>query len=297
VEVLFSKFADQSLTDGSPGSGIDPASIPPAETFDTSGSHDACATVSDNAGNVSAPGCVTVQVDATPPSLEISCPAAVPVGTAGVTATITASHGYSGLRTNPSGTVPIETGKAGPQTITRTAVSNVGLEMTRSCTTEVGYTQVIAGHVKGTLVVKSGQAVQLTSTAKVAAVEVQAGGALDVQGASTKAISANGASLIRICRADVRAAVTILDSSGSVTIGEGTPECAASTFKRAVTLQGNSAGVSIEHNAFRGALAVTGGSGGTIVTNNVVSKSLTVTGNSGPVTDRPNEVKGASNLQ
>ena len=45
------------------------------ETFKTSGSHEACGTVADNVGNVSAPGCLTVQVDATPPSLEISCPA------------------------------------------------------------------------------------------------------------------------------------------------------------------------------------------------------------------------------
>ena len=297
VEVLFSKFADPSLADGSPGSGIGPASIPATETFNTSGSHDACATVADNAGNMSAPGCVTVQVDATPPSLEIACPVSVPVGTAGVAATITASHGYSGLRTNPSGTVPIETNKAGAQTITRTAVSNVGLETTKSCTTEVGYTQVITGHVKGTVVVKSGEAIELTPTAKAAGVEVQAGGALDVQGASTKAISANGASLIRICGASVRGAVTILNGSGSVVIGEGTPECSASTFKKAATLQGNSAGVSIEHNVFRASLAVMGGSDATTVIDNDVSKNLTVTGNSGEVIDRPNVVKGTSKLQ
>jgi hypothetical protein len=240
---------------------------------------------------------VTVQVDATPPSLEIACPVSVQVGAPGVTATITASHGYSGLRTNPSGTVPIETNKAGLQTITRTAVSNVGLEATKSCTTEVGYTQVITGHVKGTVVVKSGEAIELTPTAKAAGVEVQAGGALDVQGASTKAISANGASLIRICGASVRGAVTILDSSGSVVIGEGTPECSASTFKKAATLQGNSAGVSIEHNVFRASLAVTGGSGATTVIDNNLSKNLTVTGNSGEVIDRPNVVKGTSKLQ
>jgi hypothetical protein len=137
VEVSFSKFADPNLSDGSPGSGINPASIPASETFSTSGSHTGCGTVADKAGNVSAPGCLTVQVDATPPSIEISCPASALVGEAGVTATVTASDAYSGLASDPSGTVPIDTNSAGPQTITRTAVSNVGLETTKSCTTEV----------------------------------------------------------------------------------------------------------------------------------------------------------------
>ncbi len=297
VEVLFSKFADPNLADGSPGSGIDPASIPATETISTSGSHDACGTVADNAGNVSTPGCVTVQVEATPPSLEISCPVFVPVGSPGVTATVTASDGYSGLKTNPSGTVAIETSIAGPQTITRTAVSNVGLETTKSCTTEVGYTEIITTRVKGTLVVRSGQVIELTSTAKVGTVEVQAGGGLDVEGASTKTIRANGAALLRVCGASVRGAVTILASSGSVVIGEGTAGCSASTFKKEATLQGNSAGVSIDDNVFHKSLTVTAGSGGTTVVENKVSKNLTVTGNSGKVTDKPNEVKGASNLQ
>ena len=76
---------------------------PAAQTFDTSGSHTACGTVADNVGNVSAPGCLTVQVDATPPSLEVNCPAMVAIGASGVHATVTASDGYSGLKTNPSG--------------------------------------------------------------------------------------------------------------------------------------------------------------------------------------------------
>ena len=50
---------------------------------------------------------------------------------------MTASDGYSGLASDPSGSVPIDTIRVGPQIITRTAVSNVGLETTKSCTTEV----------------------------------------------------------------------------------------------------------------------------------------------------------------
>jgi hypothetical protein len=317
VEVSFTSNGDPNLSDGSPGSGVNPASIPASETFSTSGSHTACGTVSDNAGNVSGPGCVTVQVDATPPSLEITCPATVAVGATGVDATVTASDGYSGLKTNPSGTVPISTSKAGPQTVTRTAVSNVGLETTKSCTTEVGFTRVITGAV-GKLVVNAGEAVELTSTATVSKpLTVNADGALDVEGASTEAIKATGATLIRICGASVGGAVKVTGSSGSVVIGEGTAECGTSTFSKTVTIKGNTAGVSVDEDVFdanlkvtenasgttvtnnkvTGSLIVKGNTGGTTVTNNKVTGSLTVKGNTGLVVDKPNEVKGKSKLQ
>ncbi|HEY0517286.1 MAG TPA: hypothetical protein VGD00_09205 [Solirubrobacteraceae bacterium] len=136
VEVSFSKFVDANLSDGSPGSGIDPSSIPASQTIDTSGSHAACATVADKVGNVSAPGCRTVQVEATPPTLQVTCPAAVLEGSK-ASATVTASDPYSGLQTDPSGTVSIDTSHTGEQTITRTAVSNLSFETTKSCTTDV----------------------------------------------------------------------------------------------------------------------------------------------------------------
>jgi hypothetical protein len=136
VEVSFSKFTDATLADGSPGSGIDPASIPSTQTINTSGVHPVCATVTDKVGNVSAPGCRTVQVEATPPSLEIQCPATALTGS-NASAKVTASDAYSGLQSDPSGTVPIDTSHAGEQTVTRTAVSHLGLETTKSCTTVV----------------------------------------------------------------------------------------------------------------------------------------------------------------
>jgi hypothetical protein len=138
VKVSFNKFTDPNLSDGSPGSGINPASTPASQTFSTSGSHTACGSVADKAGNVSAPGCLTVQVDATPPSLEITCPTTTSIGEPGVTATVTASDSYSGLASDPSGQVPIDTSRVGPVTTTATAIANVGLETTKSCTTDVG---------------------------------------------------------------------------------------------------------------------------------------------------------------
>jgi hypothetical protein len=94
--------------------------------------------VTDNVGHVSSAGCLlAVQVDATAPKLEVVCPAVVARGQTGVTATVTASDAESGLASDPSGSVPIDTTQAGPVTTTRTAVDNVGHETTKSCTTEV----------------------------------------------------------------------------------------------------------------------------------------------------------------
>ncbi len=113
-------------------------SLTPPKTYNTSGSFEACGTVEDKVKNKSAEGCVTVQVDATSPTLEITCPATAVQGES-VSGTVTASDGQSGLAQDPTGTVPINTANAGPQTITRTAIDNVGHETTKSCTTEVVY--------------------------------------------------------------------------------------------------------------------------------------------------------------
>jgi hypothetical protein len=299
VEVSFASSGDPALSDGSPGSGVNPASIPASQTFDTSGSHTASGTVADNAGNVSAPGSLTVQVDATPPSLEVKCPVSVALGSAGAVATVTASDGQSGLAVNPSGSVPIATSKAGPETVTRTAVDNVGHETTSSCTTEVGYTKVITGNVKGKLLVKAGEAVELTATAKASgAVTVKPGGALDVEGATLSgSLSASKATLLRICGASVAGPVKASAGSGSVVIGEGTSGCAASTFYGVLTASANLAGVSIDGDTFHASVKVKGNAAGVTVTNNAIAGSLTVEGNTGSVSDKPNEVEGSSKLQ
>jgi hypothetical protein len=294
VTVSFTDNGDPLLSDGSAGSGVNPASIPAPQTFNTDGSHTASGTVADNVGNVSATGSATVQVDVSPPSVEVSCPATVLVGST-ANATITASDGQSGLASNPSGTFPIDTSTAGPRTTKGTATDNVGHSTTSSCTTQVENSEVFSGPVKRKLVVKSGQAVELTSTAQVHAIEVQSGGSLDVEGASTKGIKASGANVIRICGASIGGAVKIVASSGSVTIGDGA-ECAANTIK-GVTLQGNTGGVDVVGNTINGNLKVTGGSGGTTVTHNTVSKTLTVSGNSGDVVDSPNTVGKKSKVQ
>jgi hypothetical protein len=264
-------------------------------TFATDGFHEATGAESDFAGNRSADAALGVQVDASAPSLEVGCPASVSIGQS-ASATVTAADGQSGLASDPSGTVPIDTSKAGTVTTERTATDNVGHSTTASCTTQVGHSKVVTGAVKGKLVVKAGESVELTSTAKANGVEVQSGGELDVNGASTKAIKSTGASSIGICGATVSGGLKIVGTSGSVAIGDG-EACAGSKFAHGGVLQGNTGGQKAIGNTFAARLSVTGGSGGTVVTGNTIGKALTVTGNSGTVIDTPNTVAGRSKLQ
>ncbi len=302
VTVSFAENGDPLLSDGSAGSGVNPASIPAPQVFNTDGAHEASGTVSDNVGNVSAPGSLTVQVDASPPSIEVTCPAFAKVGEAGVVATVAASDGQSGLAVDPSGTVPIDTSSAGPETVTRTAVDNVGHETTGSCTTMVQgeeFTHVITGNVIGKLLVKAGESVKLTSTAKVSGnVIVKAGGAIDVEGATVSgSLSAKGATFLRLCGATVSGPLKAVEGTGSVVIGEGSDTCPGNSLHGTVTVKANTAGVLIDENDFYSSLKVLNNGGGTTVTNNVISGGLTVKGNTGTVLDKPNEVEGTSKVQ
>jgi hypothetical protein len=265
--------------------------------FDTSGSHTACGTVEDDVGNSSAPGCVTVQVDATPPSLELTCPTMVAIGSS-AQATFEASDAYSGLATASSGNLSINTTKSGVKTTTYTAISNVGLEVSKSCNTYVGYYVVVSGPVHK-LVVRDGEADLLKASAKVSGnVTVQPGGALDVEGTTISGgLKAKGAALLRVCSAKVGTGVSVKESSGSVTIGEADQECSRNTVTKAVTITDNRAGVTVEGNALSNSLTIRGNSGGVTVTENEVARNLTITGNTGSVIDRPNDVAGKTKVQ
>ncbi|HXM87630.1 MAG TPA: hypothetical protein VN889_08335, partial [Solirubrobacteraceae bacterium] len=288
VTVSFTANGDPSLSDGSAGSGVNPATAPAPQTFDADGSHEASGAVADFAGNVSAAASLTVQVDATPPSVSVSCPATAEVGESGVQATISASDGQSGLASDPSGTAPIDTSKAGSVTVERTASDNVGHTTTASCTTVVGHTLVVEGTLKKKLVVKAGESVELVASAKTKAVEVQPGGALDDEGASTAGIKASGAALIRICGASIGNATKITGTTGSVVIGDEAG-CAPSKAGGGVTVSANAGDVTVIGDQFASALSVKGNTGATTtVTHDTVGKTLTVTGNTGTVIDTPN---------
>ena len=139
AEVTFTPNGVGALADGSEGAAVNVLSLSSPVLVSTSGSHTVCGTVADVLGNVSPEGCTTVQVDATPPSVTVTCPATAVLGSSGVSASVSASDSYSGLKTNPSGVVPISTATVGDVTVSRSAESNVGTVGSGSCTTDVVY--------------------------------------------------------------------------------------------------------------------------------------------------------------
>ena len=138
VSLTFSAGPDPILGDGSAGSGIDPASLPAPATVVTSGSTTVQGTVKDLAGNESASAGFTVQVDATSPSLTITCPSApIPVSAA-ASASWAAGDAESGLTTSVSGSVPLDTSSAGQKTADApAAIDNVGHTRSASCSYSV----------------------------------------------------------------------------------------------------------------------------------------------------------------
>lgn len=294
VTVSFSDSGDVALSDGSSGSGVDLGSLSAPQTFNTDGSHTASATVADNVGNLSAPATLGVQVDASGPVVEVNCPATAAVGSSS-SASISASDAQSGLASDPSATVALDTTKTGPQSTAASATDNVGHESSDSCTTQVLNTNVISGKVKKKILVKSGEALELSSTAVVNQVEVEPGGSLDVEGASSKGIKASGAGVIRICAAKV-GSIKVAGNTGPVVIGDS-EGCSGSSSSAGAVLQNNKAGVSVVANTFKGSVKLTGNSGATTVTGNTITKNLTVSGNSGTVVDTPNTVGGKSKAQ
>jgi lysophospholipase L1-like esterase len=138
VTVSFADNGDPALQDGSAGTGVDASSVPAAVTKSTSGAHTVSGTVADNVGNVSGLGSLGVQVDATDPSVGVSCPAAVLLHST-ASATITASDAHSGLAVDPTGSLAIDTSTVGPRISSATAQDNVAHSKNASCTTAVQY--------------------------------------------------------------------------------------------------------------------------------------------------------------
>jgi hypothetical protein len=136
VVVFTADSGDPALRDGSDPSGVDPASVAGPQTV--AAGTTVGRTVSDRAGNESASSELPLQVDTADPSLELDCPVSVLLG-GSATVNVTASDGQSGLGTDPSGTVDVDTSTAGTKTIERTATDNVGHTRTRSCDVLVRY--------------------------------------------------------------------------------------------------------------------------------------------------------------
>jgi hypothetical protein len=119
---------------------LDPA-IPPA-TFDdipvgnpyggaganvtADGQHIVYAASIDNDGNKETPVNATFKIDQTPPEVSITGPSVVLQYYAFATATVTASDATSGLFSDPSGSLTLDTSTVGSHTVTVTAEDNAG---------------------------------------------------------------------------------------------------------------------------------------------------------------------------
>jgi hypothetical protein len=134
VVVTFAGAGDPDLANGDAGSGVDPATVPAPAVFDGSGSHTASGTVSDRAGNESATGSLTVQVDADAPSVAVTCPSTPVVLGSTVSAGWTAADAESGLATPASGSVALDTSSVGTKSASApTAADNVGHSAGAAC--------------------------------------------------------------------------------------------------------------------------------------------------------------------
>ncbi|HEX8123458.1 MAG TPA: LamG-like jellyroll fold domain-containing protein [Solirubrobacteraceae bacterium] len=141
VTVSFNGAGDPDLPDGSPGSGVNPATLPAGSTYSAAGTFTASGTVRDRAGNTSASASRTVRVDTTTPSAAIACPAGDVIQDSSATAAWSASDTGSGLSGPASGTVALATAAVGTFTVSAPTVADrVGhVAAAASCTYRVIY--------------------------------------------------------------------------------------------------------------------------------------------------------------
>lgn len=134
VVVTFAGVGDPDLANGDAGSGVDPGTVPAAAVFDSSGPHTASGTVRDRAGNQSAVGSLTVQVDADAPSVAVVCPSTPVILGSTANAGWTAADAESGLATPVSGSVALDTSSVGTKSASApTAEDNVGHSAGAAC--------------------------------------------------------------------------------------------------------------------------------------------------------------------
>ena len=119
------------------------ASYTANETFSTSGTHSYSGKATDAAGNDSLATSGSVKVDATAPALNVTCPTGSVIKGSTASANWLASDDESGLATDASGSVPLNTSTVGTQTATvaaGTAQDKVGHGSAEdSCTYSVVY--------------------------------------------------------------------------------------------------------------------------------------------------------------
>ena len=136
VLVAFADGGDPPLPDGSPGSGVDPATIPAARTFTADGVHTVGGTVLDRTGSRSAAASLTVAVDADVPAVALDCPASVGAGLV-ASARWTAGDAGSGVAGPVTGVHALDVAAPGRRSALVEARDRVGHVAVATCDYDV----------------------------------------------------------------------------------------------------------------------------------------------------------------
>ena len=150
-------------------------------------------------------------------------------------------------------------------------------------TLTVGYTTVVTGTVPG-FTVSAGQSVLIARGAVVnGGITVNAGGALDIEGAKIAGLTSSGATAVRICGSTTAGPLSISKTTGLVVVGDdedrsSLPACVGNTIKNPVTISGNVGGVEFDGNTVSGPLTIQSNAGTTPEGNTVDVTGNTVSG-------------------
>ena len=136
VSGTWSHDGDPALPDGTPGSGVDPTTVPADVAFAATGVHVAAARLRDRAGNESLTE-RTLRVDADPPEVTLECPTVAHVAAIANAVVRASDPGGSGLAASVPAELAVDTSTTGVRTLSVTAADNVGYEATASCTVPV----------------------------------------------------------------------------------------------------------------------------------------------------------------
>ena len=289
---------DPTLPDGSAGSGINAALTTAPQTKNVTGTYALTGTVTDNAGNQSTAGSGTFKVDATVPSLTVTCPSAgVPFGST-QNATWSASDVGSGLNGPASGSTSLPTTSLGQHMSSGVTVSDLaGNSITQTCNyTVIPATPVInwsnpAAINYGTKLSATQLNATVTPNISGTFAYTPAAGAVLPFGTNTLHVtftpqSGNYTTATASVTINVKGSQACLSTtlSGSLTVNSGTAYCILAGGKVTGSVTVKSGGsLWIDGGTVSGTLTSTGATGLSLCNTSVVG-GVSISGSTGPVT-------------
>ncbi len=136
VKVKVAGRPDRVLPDGTPGSGLDVATVPKTKFVKKSGRTKLTVNTRDTLGNQSETGRLTIQIDRTKPKLKLICPKKVKFRKT-ATARLKIRDNQSGVRGKSKRRVRIDTNRAGRKVVKVRVSDRVGNKRSAKCVTRV----------------------------------------------------------------------------------------------------------------------------------------------------------------